>query len=89
VGELITGVHVYLSEVESREVLLAWKWPTKEQHEALKTERDELAGRVKRLEEEIAPLRVLKEAMEENGMVSLVTKLGETGKPAKKAKAAA
>jgi hypothetical protein len=63
VGELITGVFVYLDERESREVVRAWGWPTKEQHDELKAERDKLAARLAELEQEVKPLRALESAV--------------------------
>jgi hypothetical protein len=63
IGQVIEGVHVYLNEQESRELVLAWGWPTREQHDGVVEERDEQAARVQALEQELAPLRDLSEAV--------------------------
>lgn len=53
-GQVIEGVHVFLNESESREVLHAWGWAPNEQYLELKAALLAAEGRIAELEEQLA-----------------------------------
>jgi len=61
--ETLPGVRVYLSERESREVLIAWGWPSPEMFAEEQELRRELTDRVEQLEAELAEKQEALEAV--------------------------